>query len=485
MPLLHRRELLERQRVDLAEHAPAPARRCAAASPAPRGRTASARASRSPSADLAGERDELVGAVVGDQRLGVEAELLERPLLELLDPHPLLGAGHLVAVHGVDQLVVLAAELAQPATDGEQLLLAAAAACSTACARSVARSIDTSSRLQHLGRPPIADRLGGPALADQPLAALGGAGPGLRARPPRPGAAGRPGRAGRAPRSSEVRSASRASISACRAVRAASRQPLAARRCRAPRRAASSADGEPLAPARRARRRSWSRAASACAIASASRSASPRAARACEPNWPSSSATAARVASDSCSLASATSTPLAAPPPLALEPGQVEPEPLRGRDRFGQLRRSASSTAAWISIRLCWAAEPPAAKWAPSRSPSRVTAVTSGQSATRLRAAREVVDDRGLEEQPAQRGTQRRSGHSTTSAAYVAPPGSVGPVVVGPRGPPPSSRPARPRSSALRWPIAADARRRRRRRRPRRQPSRARWRRRPRSRRAR
>ena len=66
----------------------------------------------------------LVGAVLGDQDVAVEAELLERALLELLDPHPLLGAGHLVAVDGVDELVVLAGQVAQPGADGEQLLLA-------------------------------------------------------------------------------------------------------------------------------------------------------------------------------------------------------------------------------------------------------------------------------------------------------------------------------------------------------------------------
>ena len=62
--------------------------------------------------------------VVGDQPVGVEAELVERPLLELLDPHPLLGAGHLVAVHGVDQLVEVAAQVAHLLARLAQLLLA-------------------------------------------------------------------------------------------------------------------------------------------------------------------------------------------------------------------------------------------------------------------------------------------------------------------------------------------------------------------------
>ena len=57
-------------------------------------------------------RHELVGTVVADERLEVEAELVERPLLELLHPHPLLGAQHLVAVHGVGQRRQLGLELA-------------------------------------------------------------------------------------------------------------------------------------------------------------------------------------------------------------------------------------------------------------------------------------------------------------------------------------------------------------------------------------
>ena len=68
-------------------------------------------------------RDRLVGPVLGDQGVGVEAELLEGPLLQLLDAHPLLGAGHLVAVHGVDQLVELAPSVAQPLPGLAQLLL--------------------------------------------------------------------------------------------------------------------------------------------------------------------------------------------------------------------------------------------------------------------------------------------------------------------------------------------------------------------------
>ncbi len=61
------------------------------------------------------KRHQLVGAVVGDEPVGVQPELLERALLELLDPHPLLRPRHLVAVHGVDQLVVLAVQVAERA----------------------------------------------------------------------------------------------------------------------------------------------------------------------------------------------------------------------------------------------------------------------------------------------------------------------------------------------------------------------------------
>ena len=60
--------------------------------------------SRTSSGSTGRRRHQLVGTVVADERLEVEAELVERALLELLHPHPLLGAQHLVAVHGVGQL---------------------------------------------------------------------------------------------------------------------------------------------------------------------------------------------------------------------------------------------------------------------------------------------------------------------------------------------------------------------------------------------
>ena len=59
----------------------------------------------------------MVGTVVTHQGVSVEAQLLEDALLELLDLHPLLGTGQLVAVHRVDELVEFAAEVAQSGPD--------------------------------------------------------------------------------------------------------------------------------------------------------------------------------------------------------------------------------------------------------------------------------------------------------------------------------------------------------------------------------
>ena len=186
-------------------------------------------------------------------------------------------------------------------------------------------------------------------------------------------------------RSSVVRSESRASISAARARAGLVGEPLAQSWCRAPRR------GRPrrwpaatrARPAPRGRGRGPP---GRPAIAWSRRSASARALRACEPYWPSSSATAARVASDSCSLARATSTRRLA---SSRSRSSVEASKVSRSSVCAAVVSCsvASSTAACTSIRLGWLDEPPAAKWAPSRSPSRVTAVTSGASATSDRAA--------------------------------------------------------------------------------------------------
>ena len=80
---------------------------------------------------------------------------------------------------------------------------------------------------------------------------------------------------------------------------------------------------------------------------------------------------------------------------------------------------SASSTAAWISIRLGWLEEPPEAKWEPKTSPSRVTAVRSGSSATSPRAASRSSTTATLNSRRL-RAPRRSAGQSTTSTAYVA-----------------------------------------------------------------
>ena len=79
---------------------------------------------------------------------------------------------------GVDQLVVLAVEVAEPAAGGEQLALAAGPGLLDGGAglRGLA---DRGVQAAEHDADTQADRLGGPALADHPLPALGGAGPGL------------------------------------------------------------------------------------------------------------------------------------------------------------------------------------------------------------------------------------------------------------------------------------------------------------------
>ena len=66
----------------------------------------------------------LVGAVLSEQRLDLDAVLLDGAGLELLDPQPLLGAGDLVAMHRVGQPCQLLGELASAAAHGQQLALA-------------------------------------------------------------------------------------------------------------------------------------------------------------------------------------------------------------------------------------------------------------------------------------------------------------------------------------------------------------------------
>ena len=125
VPLLQRRELLQRERVDLAEHRHRP---LGAAQPLGLLLAVvrdSARPARSLLASRPSDRrHELVGAVLGDQGFDLEAELLQRPRLQRLHPQAQLGAGHLVLVHGVGEPVELGAEVAQPRADLAQRLLA-------------------------------------------------------------------------------------------------------------------------------------------------------------------------------------------------------------------------------------------------------------------------------------------------------------------------------------------------------------------------
>ena len=107
VPLLERGELLERQRVDLAEHGQRSLglrRRLLCSSRSyGRGLGRPSRPRRTHRFRLNGTS--FVGAVLGDQGVLVETELLEGALGRL--PRCcllLLGAHHLVAVHGVDQL---------------------------------------------------------------------------------------------------------------------------------------------------------------------------------------------------------------------------------------------------------------------------------------------------------------------------------------------------------------------------------------------
>ena len=209
---------------------------------------------------LAGEGHELVGAVVGDQRLLVEAELLERALGELLDPHPLLGAGHLVAVDGVDQLVVLAGQVAQrPRGPPSSSCSRSARDASTAARASAARWIDTSSLAR---TTPTATPTAWAARPSRTSRSRRSIGPGARLalglRPPGPGR--RRGRAahGRAPRWCAA-PAGRPSRPA--GPRGPPRRGARARRCRAPRRwrprrrrAAASSSAR---PARSCSRASW------------------------------------------------------------------------------------------------------------------------------------------------------------------------------------------------------------------------------------
>ena len=138
MPLLQRRELLQRQRVDLAEQgqiALGPSRALLLGRPVERAR----RGRDDLLAAVAGllvlghllsrGRHGQVRAVLGDQRVGFDPELVDRPLGALLDAQPLLGPQHLVAVHRVGQPVHPVGQFADPGPELQQLALRAARPC--------------------------------------------------------------------------------------------------------------------------------------------------------------------------------------------------------------------------------------------------------------------------------------------------------------------------------------------------------------------
>ena len=363
MPLLERGELLQRQRVDLAEHG----QRALGG----RSRLALLLAvvrrgvgRRLAVGDLAGEGHELVGAVVGDQRVLVETELLQGPLGELLDAHALLGAGHLVAVHGVDQLVVLAGQVAQRGPDRQQLLLAVGRGTPRPRrAASAARWIDTSSLASTAATATPTAWAARPSRISRSRRSMARARASRSASAARSSESARPWRA-RA-RSSLVRSARRASISAWRAVAGGLDQALARRRCRAPRR---------WRPGPRSRRLLELGEPGEVLLAGLlggrhrlRRSARPRPAAAARLR-----AVVAELLGHGgegrvglVQLGERDVDAALGVLPLGLEAGDVEPEPLGRGDRLGQRgsrrrRTPPGSRAGWAG-----SAEPPAAKWAP------------------------------------------------------------------------------------------------------------------------
>ena len=121
------------------------------------------------------------------------------------------------------------------------------------------------------------------------------------------------------------------------------------------------------------------------------RSASDRALRTATPRAPSFSATADIFASESCSWSRAPSTASDA------SATRVRSEAIANRARSPRpaasvTRSRASSTAAWISMRLGAAALPPRTQPGPNTSPSRVTAVTPSRTSPATASA--AVDER-------------------------------------------------------------------------------------------
>ena len=409
VPLLQRRELLQRQRVDLAEGGQvALGLRRPALLHAP-GRRAPGPARGSPAASAAatccGRRRHRRGRpVLGEQRGQVDAVLLGRAALQRLDPVPLLGAGDLVAVHLVGQPVEVRGRRAHAGADLEQLglrreLRAEASASRSAAARAseVASAASAVSRVGAHARPPR--RRPAPGRPGRRPPARGRRAPGGPA-----GAATRPGRAGRgpAPRRCGRRAGPRS-------------RPGGPRR---PRRAAGRAPRSraPPPPARPRRRPAAARARPAVASdllespsartrAATCRSASAAAERAAAPSSASSAATAERDRSDGLPGGE-----------RGLDVGGASAGGVARRRELGRrARRPASDGRAqlappprppapgrrgWTGASLC----PPTAQSAPTRSPAAVTARTRGWVPTSVDGGVEV----GHHGHPLQRAGERR-----------------------------------------------------------------------------
>ena len=175
--LLQGRELLQRERVHLAEHRHRPlggAQALGLRLTVIRDRLGFGRLVIDLVGFLQDRRHELVGPVLGDEGVDLEPELLQRPCLQRLDPQPQLGAGHLVLVHGVGEPVELGAEVAQAGADVAQRLLAPGAG-GLDVGSSSGRLLDGRLEARQHDVADRDDRLGGLRLADLPLPALAGA----------------------------------------------------------------------------------------------------------------------------------------------------------------------------------------------------------------------------------------------------------------------------------------------------------------------
>jgi hypothetical protein len=129
VPLLHRVVLLQRERVDPPELV-----ECALGRPEPLGHLRPVVRLRlelhhrlGGVGDLRQRRHRLVRSVLGDQHVRLGAEIGQSLLVQLVQPHPLLGPDQLVAVHGVLQLLQLVGETAYLRPCPGELLLASGA----------------------------------------------------------------------------------------------------------------------------------------------------------------------------------------------------------------------------------------------------------------------------------------------------------------------------------------------------------------------